>query len=106
MKRKISGFLVAVTSFCMLSAGTVHANDDACGMVLCLGGRVMGDSGGAACKSYEKNYFSIIKKKKGKFSASRTAKARASALNKCPGADPKVISSIGAKFGRMRGGFL
>lgn len=103
MKRKLSAFLAAATSVLILSTGTAQANDDACGMVLCLGGRILGGDGGSECSSYEKKYFSIIKTKKGKFSPSRTAKERDKQLKKCPGGDSGIISKIGGKFGGVRG---
>ncbi|HDQ4405534.1 TPA: killer protein, partial [Pseudomonas aeruginosa] len=86
-----------------LTTGTAQANDTACGMVLCLGGRILGSSGGSECSSYEKKYFKIIVTKKGKFSPSRTAAKRNQELNKCPGADAGIVSKIGDRFGGVRG---
>lgn len=103
MKRQLSAFLVAATSVLVLTTGTAQASDAACGMVLCLGGRIMGGSGGSQCSSYEKKYFSIIVKKSGKFSPSRTAKERDKALKSCAGGDPGIVSKIGDKFGGVRG---
>jgi hypothetical protein len=103
MKRKFSAFLAAATSVLILSTGTAQANDDACGMVMCLGGRILGGDGGSECSSYEKKYFSIIQTKKGKFSPSRTAKARDKELKKCAGGDAGIVSKIGSKFGGARG---
>ena len=103
MKRQGSAFLVAATSVFILTTGTAQASDDACGMVLCLGGRILGGSGGSQCSSYEKKYFSIIQKKHGKFSASRTAQARDKELKKCAGGDSNIVSKIGGKFGGARG---
>lgn len=103
MKRQLSAFLVAATSVLVLTTGTAQASDDACGMVLCLGGQILGGSGGSQCSSYEKKYFSIIVKKNGKFSPSRTAKERDKELKLCAGGDPGVVSKIGEKFGGVRG---
>lgn len=103
MKRRISAFLVAATSVFVLTTGTARASDDACGMVLCLGGVVLGGSGGSQCSSYVQKYFSIIVKKKGKFSPSRTAKERDKELKKCAGGDSNIVSKIGDKFGGARG---
>lgn len=50
-----------------------------------------------------KKYFSIIVKKNGKFSASRTAKERDKELKSCAGGDPGIVSTIGDKFGGVRG---
>lgn len=103
MKRQVSAFLVAATSVFILTTGTAQASDDECGMVLCLGGRILGGSGGSQCSSYEKKYFSIIVTKKGKFSPSRTAKERDKQLKKCAGGDSNIVSKIGDKFGGARG---
>ena len=103
MKRQLSAFLVAATSVLVLTTGTAQASDAACGMVLCLGGQILGGSGGSQCSSYEKKYFSIVVKKKGKFSPSRTAKERDKELKSCAGGDPGVVSKIGEKFGGVRG---
>ena len=104
MKRQFSAFLVAASSVFVLTTGTAQASDDdACGMVLCLGGRILGGSGGSQCSSYEKKYFSIIVKKKGKFSPSRTATERDKELKSCAGGDPSIVSKIGDKFGGVRG---
>lgn len=103
MKRQVSAFLVAATSVFILTTGTAQASDDECGMVLCLGGRILGGSGGSQCSSYEKKYFSIIVTKKGKFSPSRTAKERDKQLKKCVGGDSNIVSKIGDKFGGARG---
>lgn len=103
MKRKTSAVLAAATAVLILSTGSAQADDDACGMVLCLGGRILGGNGGSECSSYEKKYFSIIKTKKGKFSPSRTAKERDKKLKKCAGGDAGIVSKIGDKFGGARG---
>jgi len=103
MKRQLLAYLVAATSVFVLSTATVQASDDACGMVLCLGGRIMGGSGGSQCSSYEQKYFSIIVKKHGKFSPSRTASERDKELKKCAGGDKDIVSKIGDKFGGARG---
>lgn len=103
MKNPLSIFLVAITSTLILTTGTAQASDNSCGMVLCLGGRILGGSGGSECSSYEKKYFNIIVKKKGKFSASRTAKERDKELKKCAGGDSQIVSKIGDKFGGVRG---
>lgn len=103
MKRKALKFLGAVASIFVLTTAHADASDDACGMVLCLGGRILGGNGGSACSSYEKKYFSIIVTKKGKFNPSRTATKRDSELKKCAGGDRGIISKIGRRFGGARG---
>lgn len=102
MKRQVAAFLITAASLLAFTQ-PAHASDDECGMVLCLGGRILGSSGGSNCSSYEKKYFSIIVTKKGKFSPSRTAKERDKQLKKCAGGEPSIVSKIGDKFGGARG---
>lgn len=94
--------LAAASSVFILSAAPAQANDAACGMVLCMAAKAMGESGGSECRKYEKQFFNILKFKKGKFSASRTSNARESKLNQCPGADPSTVSGVIGAFGGVR----
>lgn len=55
------------------------------------------------CRSAEKDFFNILKKKKGSIRWSKTFDARKAFLNQCSTADPAVISKIMSKFGRIRG---
>ncbi len=71
---------------------------DACEIVLCMYGKLTGNSQ-SECKSAEKEYFSIVEKKKKKFSPSRTAKKRLEKLNECPSPENDKINN---KFGTMR----
>lgn len=75
--------------------------DSACGAILCLAGAVMTGDLASGCSGYAKDYFSIVKFKRGKFRASRTASARASFLNQCPADDGGFKSQIGSKFGSL-----
>ena len=100
MNTRKSALMIACLSASLLASQPVMAADP-CAMVLCMAGEAMGKGGGGACKGPIKDYFSIIKFKEGKFSASRTARARASKLNQCAGADSGTKSMIGGKFGRL-----
>ncbi|EEX7427893.1 conjugal transfer protein [Escherichia coli] len=80
----------------------VYASDP-CASVLCLYGKVIGSGGGSECKSAEKDFFNIIKKKKGSIRWSKTFDARKAFLNQCTTADPAAISKIMSKFGRSWG---
>lgn len=94
-------------------AGQVHASElpvapqlsgkqsSACGAVLCLAGAIMTGDLESNCSGYAKEYFSILKFKRGKFRASRTASARASFLNQCPSDDGGFKSKIGSQFGSL-----
>jgi methionyl-tRNA formyltransferase len=70
-----------------------------CEVVLCLFGKMSGASQ-SECKSAEKKYFSIIKKKKGKIRWSDTAKERLNFLNGCPSPENDKIND---KFGKILG---
>ncbi|EOW61565.1 hypothetical protein A31O_05152 [Escherichia coli KTE170] len=55
------------------------------------------------CRSAEKDFFNILKKKKGSIRWSKTFDARKAFLNQCSTADPAAISKIMSKFGRVKG---
>ncbi|MEZ2541570.1 TrbM/KikA/MpfK family conjugal transfer protein [Escherichia coli] len=76
---------------------------DPCEVVLCMYGKATGNSGGGECRSAEKAFFNILKKKKGSIRWSKTFDARKAFLNQCSSADPAAISKIMSKFGRVRG---
>ncbi|TDN48064.1 TrbM/KikA/MpfK family conjugal transfer protein [Scandinavium goeteborgense] len=85
------------------SASNQHANsDDPCTILFCMAGKAQGGSGGADCDPAVKKFMSIIKKKHGDFSPSRTANARRDKLNECPSADGGLVDKVISKFGRMR----
>lgn len=106
MKSKIAvlGFVtVALFSNTLFAAQEKNDDDDACKMVMCLAGKMKGEDGGDDCDEPIREYFSIIKKKKGKFSASRTAEARQRELEKCANDISGSVDKVGSKFGRLRG---
>jgi len=76
---------------------------DACEVVLCMYGKATGNSGGSSCSSAERDFFNIVKKKKGAFLPDHTADARQQLLEQCKAADPEAISKIISAFGRIRG---
>lgn len=78
------------------------SNAGACDTVLCMGGLVMGKSGGSACSGAIRDFFTIIKfDSDGGFSPSKTAKARGNFLNGCAGAPADVKKKITQEFGRV-----
>lgn len=89
------------TGLCMplLTISPVAQAADACEIVLCMYGKLVGKSQ-SECRSAEREYFSIIVKKKGKFNPARTATERLKQLNKCPSPENSRINS---KFGRILG---
>lgn len=80
----------------------VHAAD-ACKSVLCLYGKAVGANGGNECSSAERDFFNILKKKKGSIKWSQTYDARRNYLNQCSVAEPGSISLIMSKFGKIKG---
>ncbi|EFH4146395.1 TPA: TrbM/KikA/MpfK family conjugal transfer protein [Escherichia coli] len=90
----------------VLSLGFVSAPasaSDACESVLCLYGKATGNSGGGECSGAEKDFFKILKFKKGSIKWNKTFDARKSFLNQCSSADPAAISKIMSKFGKVKG---
>lgn len=79
---------------------SVDANDP-CTVFLCMAGKVRGERP-SECTGSNKTFFKIVKKKKGKFKPSQTFDARKSFLSNCPSADPKEVSKILSKFGKVR----
>ncbi|RMP16191.1 putative killer protein, partial [Pseudomonas syringae pv. delphinii] len=65
----------ALFTACLLSSGSAFAGDP-CKSVLCMFGRLTGNSGGSECRTAEQDYFSILVKKHGNIKWSQTATAR------------------------------
>lgn len=93
------GLTVAVLAASLFSFSNTASAADACEIVLCMFGKLSGNSQ-SECREAEKEYFSIVTKKKGKFSPSRTARDRMKQLDKCPSPENDAIND---KFGRLRG---
>jgi len=76
------------------------ASASPCGVELCLS-----DFNAAKniseCKPEMDQFFAIIKRKRGKFSASRTLKARRDFLYSCPSGNTAEKESILARFGAV-----
>lgn len=104
MKRNTLAVFTIFMSAIAFSTPTFAA--DPCKVLICMYGKATSDSGGSECKSAEKSFFNIVKKKKkGRFDAGKTFDARKSFLDSCPNADPKDISVVMKKFGRSKSGF-
>lgn len=71
----------------------------ACKVVVCMFGKMSGNSQ-SECKSAEREYFSIVNKKRGKIRWSRTAKERLDYLNSCPSPENDKINDM---FGKVAG---
>ncbi|SME88657.1 MULTISPECIES: TrbM/KikA/MpfK family conjugal transfer protein [unclassified Pseudomonas] len=74
---------------------------DPCATVLCMWGKLKGAGVVDNCSGPVNDYFSIVKKKKGKIKLSQTSDARQSFLDKCEAADPQKTKSINNKFGKV-----
>jgi hypothetical protein len=98
---KLSATAVALLCLAAAYAAPTYA-DDPCETVLCMYGKVTGNSGGSECSSPEKAFFDIVKKNKHGFLPSHTADARKDFLLQCKAADPAAISQIISKFGRVK----
>ncbi len=95
---------VVLPVFLALGLISTNANaSDPCASVLCLYGKAVGQGGGSECRSAEKDFFNILKKKKGSIRWSKTFDARKAFLNQCSTADPTAISKIMSKFGKIKG---
>lgn len=78
-----------------------HAKDP-CETVLCMWGKLK-SANPSECNDAVKDYFDIIKKKKGKIKWSQTSNARQDFLDSCPSADSDATKKINDKFGKARG---
>lgn len=92
---------IAAALIASLVSGTASA--DSCKTVICMYGKLTGNSGGSECSSAEADYFDILMKKHGKINWNSTATARGQFLNSCDGADSAVNKQINDKFGKVRG---
>ncbi|EBB0055250.1 conjugal transfer protein [Salmonella enterica] len=95
--------VIAAAVLCLTAGTPIYSfAADPCEVVLCMYGKATGNSGGGECKSAEKAFFNIVKKKKGSIRWGKTFDARKSFLNQCSSADPAAISKIMSKFGKVK----
>ena len=75
--------LYVLSVMLIFTASAANASNP-CESVLCMAGKVEGQTGGGACSGPIADYFSIVEYgKHGKFSPSSTASARLNFLNSC-----------------------
>ncbi|WP_242201860.1 MULTISPECIES: TrbM/KikA/MpfK family conjugal transfer protein [unclassified Pseudomonas] len=98
--RRILAALVLIFS---ASVVTPASAKDPCKTVLCMFGKLTGNSGGSECSSAEADYFGITVKKHGKINWGKTATARGQFLDSCPGADKGSNKKINDTFGKVMG---
>lgn len=95
--------------FCFLGLLTIFTAQEAyagpCETLLCMAGKLQGQSGGAECSAPVSDYFSILRfGRRGRFDPGATAAARLGFLNSCPapgiGSWPSQINAVfGTSFG-------
>lgn len=98
MRRTI--LLLAATLAAPLAAASDE--DDACGAILCLAGKMKGASGGNQCRPSLTRYFQIEVKHHGDFSPERTAERRLDFLKQCPDASG-TAEQVNSRYGTRRG---
>jgi hypothetical protein len=89
--------LCCLSIFLTFTASAAYANP--CESLLCMAGKLHGQSGGSSCSQPISDYFSIIKYgKRWRFSPSKTAAARFNYLNNCSTAGvgnlPTLINAV------------
>ncbi len=89
--------LFCLSIFLTFVSRAAYANP--CETLLCMAGKLQGQSGGSSCSQPISDYFSIIQYgKHWRFSPSKTAAARLSYLNSCPSAGsanlPMLINAV------------
>ncbi|EGD4232521.1 IncN plasmid KikA protein [Salmonella enterica subsp. enterica serovar Meleagridis] len=98
--------------FPLIAAGSLlylpvsHAADP-CKVIMCMSGKLTGNSGGSECNSAEAAFFNIVKKNKHGFLPNHTRDARKEFLNQCPdngagGRNTEIIDKIISKYGKVR----
>ena len=93
---------IIITTAAIVFSSQIYADNKSCATVLCLGGNLLGGDGGSMCSSAVDDYFDIKKYRHGKFSGSRTSKARKEYLDKCKSEDNRINKErINAKWGMV-----
>lgn len=82
---------------CLVAGNAVAA--DSCTTILCLGGSILGGKGGSMCAAPIQDYFDIKRYRHGKFSGSRTVRARQQYLEKCKEGSDADKARIQSKYG-------
>lgn len=98
---------IALTAVFLSAVGIQSAradNETACGAVLCLGGMMLGGSGGAGCASYLAAYFSIVSFRHGSFDPWATLSKRGNFINQCSSSDQQTRSLVNGTYGRQEYG--
>lgn len=96
MKKILSAFAICL---CFLTGNAMAANS--CATILCLGGSMLGGKGGAMCDDPIQDYFDIKKFRKGKFSPSKTFRARQDYLEECEEGSNTDKARIQGKYGSV-----
>lgn len=101
MKKKALSFLLALMLSASLSAA---AWASPCDTLVCMTGKVTGQSGGDGCHQAIKDFFSIRREHRGHFDPDPTSNARRQFLDQCPDAQQANASNVDqiiGLFGRV-----
>lgn len=96
---------LAVGLLCLVAGfSTPSFAADPCEVVLCMYGKVTGNSGGSECRNAENAFFELNAfKKHHRFDPGKTFDMRKALLGQCSSADPAAVSKILSTFGKARG---
>ena len=98
MNKYITASLIALA---ITTQATPAIAKDPCETVLCMAGMLQGKGTVAGCDGPVKDFFDIVKKKKGKFKPDATQDARRQFVNQCPAGDGWG-DKIADKYGKVR----
>ncbi|HGJ5891353.1 MAG TPA: hypothetical protein ACHBZA_08470 [Arsenophonus apicola] len=96
-----AAWLLLAASYPLSAQEKVDA-DDPCTVVLCMYGKLQGNTQ-SECRRAVRKFFSLRKFDSHGFRPWKTFIKRNDFLNGCPTADPAVVSDIMKQFGKLRG---
>lgn len=99
MRCGAQGLGATIIGLSLLAQPTYAKNP--CEALLCMASVIQGGGEVGGCSGAVDDYFSIVKFKKGKFSASRTKHARGKFLGSCPG-EAGWASQINSIYGAVK----
>jgi hypothetical protein len=93
--------LSSILAFALGVSVAVSAQASSCDTLMCMAGKVNGQSGGDSCNQPIKDFFSIKKYHHGHLDLGPTSDARRQFLNDCPGSQQNAsnIDGIISQFG-------
>ncbi|MFP3558193.1 TrbM/KikA/MpfK family conjugal transfer protein [Paraburkholderia sp. SIMBA_049] len=100
MKKALSPLLALLLGLSV----TASASASSCDTVICMAGKVQGQSGGSDCNQAIKDFFSIKRYHHGHLDLGPTSDARRQFLDQCPDSQKQNSSSVDeiiSRFGTM-----